>query len=129
MLNGSPGYVNPSGLTVYVFDADLAGGNNTSSCSGACATNWPPVAPPAGVTISAPWSTFVRGDGRTQLSYSGRALYTFIGDGAPGQATGDGVNAFGGLWHVARPSSAPAPSPTPTGTATPQGSYSAARRP
>jgi hypothetical protein len=26
-------------------------------------------------------------------------LYTFVGDTAPGQAKGNGLNAAGGLWH------------------------------
>ena len=116
-INGSAGYVTPSGMTTYVFDADLAF-TSGSSCGGACATNWPPLAPPAGATIAAPWSQFTRSDGKVQLAYNGRPLYTFIGDGAPGQATGDGVNAFGGLWHVARPTSstpttAPSTPPNP----------------
>jgi predicted lipoprotein with Yx(FWY)xxD motif len=38
-----------------------------------------------------------------QLAYKTRALYTFSGDVRPGDTNGDGVNAFGGLWHVARP--------------------------
>ena len=119
MLNGSLGFVTPANLTTYVFDADLAF-TSGSACGGACAVNWPPVAPPAGATIAAPWSSFVRTDGKTQLRYNGRPLYTFIGDGAPGQATGDGVNAFGGLWHVGRPASSSAtPTPAPTGNPNP----------
>ena len=119
MLNGSLGFVTPANFTTYVFDADLAF-TSGSACGGACAVNWPPVPPPAGATIAAPWSSFVRTDGKTQLRYNGRPLYTFIGDGAPGQATGDGVNAFGGLWHVGRPASSSAtPTPAPTGNPNP----------
>ncbi|MDB5069272.1 MAG: hypothetical protein JWM87_383, partial [Candidatus Eremiobacteraeota bacterium] len=101
-LAGSPGFVNSAGRTVYVFDADL-GTPNASTCSGACASNWPPVTVSPGTATPAQWSTFVRGDGPTQVAYKGRALYTFAFDTASGQTNGDNVNAFGGVWHVARP--------------------------
>jgi predicted lipoprotein with Yx(FWY)xxD motif len=117
-LNGALGFVTPAGRTVYIFDADLAA-PGTSTCNGACATNWPPVAPPAGVALSAHFATLTRTDGSTQLTYSGRPLYTFIADSASGQANGDGLNAFGGLWHVSRPagsSSGTSPNPPPVGS-------------
>lgn len=101
-LKGAPGFVNAAGLTVYVFDADLANPGH-SVCNGACAQNWPHVAPPPGVTIASPFSTITRDDGTKQLAYAGRPLYTFIADSAEGQTNGDGLNAFGGVWHVARP--------------------------
>lgn len=116
-LNGASGFVTAAGRTVYIFDADLAA-PGTSTCSGECATNWPPVAPPAGVALSANFSTLKRADGTTQLSYSRRPLYNFIGDSAAGQANGDGINAFGGLWHVARPAGSTtgtSPNPPPAG--------------
>ena len=101
-LGGSPGFVNSANRTVYVFDADL-GTPNASTCSGACAANWPPVTVPAGTAAPANWTTFVRGDGPTQAAYKSRALYTFAFDTAAGQTNGDNVNAFGGVWHIARP--------------------------
>ena len=102
MLKGAPGFVNPVGLTVYVFDADLASPGH-SVCNGACALNWPHVAPPVGVTLVAPFSMITRDGGSKQLTYNGRPLYTFSADSAEGQTNGDGVDAFGGLWHIARP--------------------------
>jgi predicted lipoprotein with Yx(FWY)xxD motif len=101
-LKGSPGFVNSNNRTVYVFDADL-GTPNASTCSGACAQNWPPVTVAAGTNLPSPWSSFVRGDGSTQLAYKTRALYTFAFDANAGDVNGDGVNAFGGVWHIARP--------------------------
>jgi predicted lipoprotein with Yx(FWY)xxD motif len=101
-LAGSPGFVNSANHTVYVFDADL-GTPNASACSGACTADWPPVTVTPGTTTPAPWTSFVRGDGLTQVAYKGRALYTFAFDTSAGQTSGDGVNAFGGLWHIARP--------------------------
>jgi predicted lipoprotein with Yx(FWY)xxD motif len=101
-LKGAPGFVNAVGLTVYVFDADLASPGH-SVCNGACAMNWPHVAPPAGMTLVTPFSQITRDGGNKQLTFGGRPLYTFIADSAVGQTNGDGVNAFGGIWHIARP--------------------------
>jgi len=100
-LAGSPGFVNASGFSVYVFDADLAQAN-ASSCSGSCAGVWPAVAPPSG-TLPSGWTSFQRQDGSMQLAYKGRALYTYVGDPSPGAANGDGLTEFGGVWHIARP--------------------------
>lgn len=101
-INGSPGFVNANQRTVYVFDADL-GTPNASTCTGGCAGAWPPVTVAPGTSLPAPWSSFARADGSTQLSYNGRALYTFSGDTGAGQFNGDNLNEFGGIWHVARP--------------------------
>ena len=101
-LRGSPGFINSANHTVYVFDADL-GTPNASTCSGACAQNWPPITVPPGVSFPAPWTTFTRADGSTQLAYKTRALYAFAFDANAGDTNGEGVNAFGGVWHIARP--------------------------
>ncbi len=100
-LKGAAGFVNGSGFTVYVFDADLQA-PGSSTCNGDCAANWPPLIAPAG-TLPSPYSTIARQDGHTQLAYKGRPLYTFVGDSAPGMTNGDGLNVFGGVWHIARP--------------------------
>ena len=100
-LNGALGFVNAAGHTVYVFDADLVSPGH-SVCNGACAQNWPPVAVPAGM-LPVNWTAIVRDDASTQLAYKGRPLYTFVADAVAGQANGDNLNAFGGIWHIARP--------------------------
>jgi predicted lipoprotein with Yx(FWY)xxD motif len=96
-----PGFVNAAQMTVYVFDADLAA-PGTSTCNGGCAAIWPPIAPPS-TALSSGFSTIMRSDGTKQLAFQGRPLYLYSGDSAPGQTNGDGINAFGGLWHIARP--------------------------
>lgn len=112
-IKGAPGFVNTAGHTVYVFDADLANPGQ-SNCNSTCAQNWPPIAAPTG-SLPAGWSTITRTDNSKQLAYQGRPLYTFINDVNPGDANGDNLNAFGGLWHVARPAaSSPAPSMMPS---------------
>ena len=86
------------------FGGGIALPRAVAACrDGDCAANWPPVAPPTGKALVAPFSTITRDDGSKQLAFAGRPLYTFIVDQGPGQTSGDGINAFGGLWHIARP--------------------------
>jgi predicted lipoprotein with Yx(FWY)xxD motif len=101
-LKGSPGFINPAGHSVYVFDADLANPGH-SVCNGACAQNWPPVSL-VGKTVGAPFSmmcvTTEASNSHTLVGHSTRSLLIQ----PEGQTNGDDVNAFGGLWHIARPS-------------------------
>jgi len=96
--------VNSKGRTLYMFAADQG---TTSACNDACATNWPPLenaTPKAGKGVKASLvSTSTRADGKTQVVYNGHPLYTFQVDKKAGQTNGQGVNAFGGLWHVLSP--------------------------
>jgi predicted lipoprotein with Yx(FWY)xxD motif len=96
---------NAKGFTLYSFAPDTA---TKSACNGACATSWPPAKAPA--TIKSPYTAIKRSDGSMQLAFHGHPLYTFTGDTAAGQANGNGVNAFGGLWHVVPASGATASS-------------------
>ena len=99
---------NAKGFTLYGFAPDTS---TKSNCNGACATNWPPVKAPANASaVKAPFATITRSDGTKQETFNGHPLYTFIGDKAPGQANGNGLNAFGGLWHQAATSGSTAPS-------------------
>jgi predicted lipoprotein with Yx(FWY)xxD motif len=119
-LKGAPGFVNPKGFTVYVFDGDLADpGHSTCNAGNGCSQDWPHVPPPAGKILSGQFSTITRDDGSTQLTYAGRPLYTFAFDSQPGQTNGDGLDEFGGVWHVARPQSTSSPSPSPTSSSSP----------
>lgn len=94
--------VDGQGRTLYMSNADPQG---TSGCYDACATAWPPLAttsPPtaAGAAAQKELSTAVRTDGTTQVLYAGHPLYTYSGDAAPGQTTGQGLNQQGGMWWV-----------------------------
>jgi predicted lipoprotein with Yx(FWY)xxD motif len=95
---------NGQGGTLYLFQADTG---TKSNCSGACATNWPPLTstnPTVGKGASASMvGTTKRSDGKTQVTYNGHPLYTFAGDSSPGDTSGQGVNAFGGLWYAVSP--------------------------
>ncbi len=95
---------NAKGFTLYTFAPDTP---TTSACNTACAVAWPPQT--ALATVKSPYSTIKRSDGSTQLTFNGHPLYTFTGDTAPGTASGNGVNAFGGLWYEVPASGAAAP--------------------
>jgi predicted lipoprotein with Yx(FWY)xxD motif len=87
-----------NGRTLYWFAPDTAA---RSACYGSCAAYWPPVKGPttAGPGVTGKLSVLTRSDGSVQAAYDGRPLYTYVGDSAPGQANGNGLNLNGGLWH------------------------------
>ena len=89
---------NADGLTLYWFIPDTA---TRSACYGTCAGYWPPVTgtPSAGPGVSGTLGTIKRSDGTTQVTYDGHPLYTYVGDTAPGQAFGNGLDLNGGFWH------------------------------
>jgi predicted lipoprotein with Yx(FWY)xxD motif len=99
------------GFTIYWFAADTAGKSN---CNGSCAKYWPPVKGPvtAMTGVTGTLGTITRSDGTTQETWNGHPLYTYVGDTAPGQAKGNGLNLSGGIWHevVVAGTAAPAPS-------------------
>jgi predicted lipoprotein with Yx(FWY)xxD motif len=97
--------VDSKGRTVYLFEKDTGA---KSTCSGACATEWPPVTtngkPTAGTGVTASMAgTTKRSDGKTQVTYNGHPLYLFEGDTKPGDAAGQNVDAFGAEWYVLSP--------------------------
>jgi predicted lipoprotein with Yx(FWY)xxD motif len=105
-VGGATLLASSKGFTLYSFAPDTPA---TSKCNGACAQAWPPVKPGTASGVKAPFATIKRSDGSTQLTFHGHPLYTFAGDTSPGQAKGNGVNAFGGLWHEATASGSAAP--------------------
>ena len=101
---------NAKGFTLYWFVPDTS---TTSKCNGSCATYWPPVKGPAtaGAGVTGRLGTITRSDGSVQATYNGHPLYTYVADGAPGQAKGNGLNLSGGVWHEVTVSGAAAPAP------------------
>lgn len=112
-VGGTTLLTNAEGFTLYSFAPDTA---TKSVCNGACAASWPPAKAPA--MVKSPYTAIKRSDGSMQLAFHGHPLYTYTGDTSPGQANGNGVNAFGGLWHEV-----PASGAAPSGSSAPAGEY------
>lgn len=109
-IGGATVLTNSKGLTLYTFAID---GMNKSKCSGSCSHYWPPEKGPVTATgIKGTFGTIKRSDGTTQETWNGHPLYTYIGDTAPGQAKGNGLNLSGGVWHEVVLSGAAAPAPS-----------------
>ena len=95
-------------------------------CTGGCTAVWGPLTLPAGTTAPTAASNLpgklavvTRPDGKRQVTWNGKPLYTFVQDAAPGRVTGDGAtDSFGGMsftWHVAIVGKKAAPSTTTSG--------------
>jgi predicted lipoprotein with Yx(FWY)xxD motif len=100
--------VDGQGMTVYMLTADKPG---QSSCSTQCLAYWPPVPP---VTkpgklhgISAKVASTQSMAGKPMATAGGWPLYTYVGDHAPGDTSGEGIRNFGGIWYAVSPSGQP----------------------
>ncbi len=94
--------VTSGGFTLYTFELDKPGVSNCTDAT--CVTYWPPYTASAQPTASAQLpgklGLITRSDGKMQVTYNDLPLYTFLGDKKPGDATGDGLNENGGIWHA-----------------------------
>jgi predicted lipoprotein with Yx(FWY)xxD motif len=115
-IGGAAVLTNGKGFTLYWFVPDTS---TKSNCNGSCATYWPPVKGPAtaGAGVTGKLATITRSDGSVQASYNGHPLYTYVGDKAPGQAKGNGLNLSGGVWHEVTVSGAAAAAPSGSASA------------
>jgi predicted lipoprotein with Yx(FWY)xxD motif len=119
--------VNSNGMTLYLFEADTG---STSTCTGECAGIWPALTTTGAPTgtmgaSSSKLGTTTRDDGTTQVTYNGHPVYLYSGDTAAGQANGEGINHFGGLWYaVSTAGTAAMPSGSGSGTGSGSGSGS-----
>jgi len=91
--------VGANGHTLYAFTDDP---EKQTTCFDACAQAWPPLTVADDFVISdelqaSGASTIDRPDGTKQLVMGKWALYYYAGDGAPGDANGQGVN---GKWFA-----------------------------
>ncbi|TMB83159.1 MAG: hypothetical protein E6J48_04910 [Chloroflexi bacterium] len=90
------------GKTLYYFTPDTA---TTTACTGSCAQKWPPLvatgssAPASTSSLPGKLTTLTTANGN-QIEYNGHFLYTFAGDGGPGQTNG---NKLFDKWFVATP--------------------------
>ncbi len=89
------------GRALFVTTNDTQN-SGTSSCTGDCLTEWPPVivteTPQAGEGADASMlGTITRDDGTMQATYNGWPLYYNSADTAPGSITGQ---AMEGVWFL-----------------------------
>ncbi len=100
--------VTNKGFALYTFPPDAA---QHVTCTGDCASAWPPLTLHAGETAAAGagvraglLGTMPGSGGGRVVTYRGWPLYTYLGDASPGHAAGQGKNDDGGSWYVMRPS-------------------------
>ena len=95
------------GMTVYLFVPDAQG---TPTCTDSCAEQWPPVAVDdasqisAGDGLDASLLDSVEHPEGVQVTYNGWPLYSFAGDSAAGDTSGQGQ---GGVWYAVDPTGNP----------------------
>jgi predicted lipoprotein with Yx(FWY)xxD motif len=90
-----------------------------------CTTAWPPLTASSvvarGGVLRDKLGTVTR-NGVTQVTYFGKPLYGFIGDGAPNDVNGEDVAAFDGTWYLNHANGRPAvETPTVTTEVSPNG--------
>jgi predicted lipoprotein with Yx(FWY)xxD motif len=90
--------VDSTGKTVY----QLTNGSQQVPCTGTCLTVWPAVSLPAGTTKATGSGVKNVAAMGTQVTINGAPVYTFQGDAAAGSTNGEGINSFGGTWHVVK---------------------------
>ena len=104
----------PDGKALYLFTKDS---RDTSTCTGQCAGNWPPLilsgsaAPIADTGVTGTLATITHPDAGRQITYNGVPLYYNAQDAAPGDTKGQGAS---NVWYLAG-TSASAASGTITG--------------
>ena len=95
--------VDTAGMTLYVFDKDVAD-SGESACEGECLVKWPAVVAesdtPTVDGVTGTVGVITRTDGTKQVTLNGLPLYYWAGDAAAGDTTGEGV---GGVWWVVAP--------------------------
>jgi predicted lipoprotein with Yx(FWY)xxD motif len=101
-LNGKMVHVltTNKGYMLYYYTKDMM---LSSSCTGGCAMNWPPLLAPQGMMtvdssqmLPRKLSVHQTANGN-QVFYDGHALYTYAGDMKPGQFNGRGI---GNAWYL-----------------------------
>ncbi len=103
-VNGQqvPVLARDDGQTLYYLTSDTA---TTVACSGQCVAFWPPLllasgTPSSGMTLPGKLAVITDPNG-AQVTYAGHPLYAFVKDKTANDVKGEGIKAFGGVWHAA----------------------------
>lgn len=94
---------------LYLFTADTRA--QSSACHDDCASAWPPLIHPvaAGRGVDSTLiSSIARPDGSRQVVYDGWPLYVYVQDDGIDEPAGEGIESFGGTWHLIGPHGEPA---------------------
>ncbi len=87
------------GQAMYAYASDTA---DTSTCTGACAANWPPVLtlgkPTLGNGVDPTLIGMIKlANGSQMLTYNHKPLYYFVADSKPTDIKGQGIK---NIWHL-----------------------------
>ncbi len=96
--------VNSRGFAVYTLTGDSRSHPKCTRGNG-CVTFWPPLTVSSAKNLSK--ASGIKGklgvwhhDGSFQVTLAGHPLYRYAADSRRHDATGEGVQSFGGTWHV-----------------------------
>jgi predicted lipoprotein with Yx(FWY)xxD motif len=108
--------VTPAGAAVYELSPETA--KHLLCSSSQCLGFWPPVKVAKGAKLTkgaglAGRLGKLKRKGFTQLTLNGHPLYTFSEDSKKGEAHGEGIHGFGGIWHVFKEAATSPAQPTP----------------
>jgi predicted lipoprotein with Yx(FWY)xxD motif len=110
LSDGTSVLANLRGRTLYSLSVEKHG---KFICTGGCLSIWHPLVVAKGVRPTGPvtLSTVKRPDGKTQVTYRGRPLYSFADDTKAGESNGEGIKDVG-TWHAAKPPASSSSEPT-----------------
>jgi predicted lipoprotein with Yx(FWY)xxD motif len=102
--------VSAKGRAVYTLSGDTTKHPKCTKANG-CFQFWPPVTVSSAKNLTK--AAGVKGklgvfkrNGIMQVTLGGHPLYMFANDHKKNNATGEGINGFGGIWHVVKDPSA-----------------------
>ena len=108
-----PGYgqvlATPKHWSLYLLSDE---GPGHVTCTGGCLSLWPPLLMSrahggphleAGPGVAGKLG-LIRTGSSEQVTYNGFPLYTYSGDPGPAASAGQGIESFGGTWHLVRAS-------------------------
>ncbi len=114
--------INAQGRTLYTLSGETE--HHFKCKSAECLRKWPPIRVSsrkeklhAGAGLHGRLGFVRRPDGSLQLTIRGLPVYRYSGDEARGEVNGEGIEAFGGIWHAVAAGGASKPAPiTPAPT-------------
>jgi len=95
--------VDKNGMTLYT----LTNNGAAVPCDSTCQGFWPPYMVTAGTKATGAKGVKKLGLTDTnQVTVNNLPVYRYSGDSTKGQANGEGINTFGGIWNVVKKSGA-----------------------